>query len=100
MSETSLNAISWQYYFEYPAREQRILCVTHTVEHNYILFTSTVNIQLHVSALYVGHLQVEILYLQISYTRCVGRLGRWEERTRSRCFNSGYRDPGLLQIHL
>jgi hypothetical protein len=36
--------------------------------------------------------------LQISYTRCVGRLsGRG---TRSRCFNSGYRDPELLQVDL
>jgi len=36
---------------------QKILCITHTVEHNYISL-STVGIQLHVSALYVGHLQV------------------------------------------
>ena len=39
--------------------------------------------------------------LQISYIRCVGRLvgrgGRGREGTRSRCFNSGYRDPELLQ---
>jgi len=33
------------------------LCVTHTVEHNYVSPSSTVGIQLHVSALYVGHLQ-------------------------------------------
>ena len=33
-------------------------CVLHnTVEHNYISPSSTVGIQLHVSALYVGHLQ-------------------------------------------
>ena len=31
------------------------LCITHTVEHNYISPSSTVGIQLHVSALYVGH---------------------------------------------
>jgi hypothetical protein len=37
-----------------------ILCITRTVEHNYISPSSTVCIQLHVSALYVGHLQVEI----------------------------------------
>jgi len=36
------------------------LCITRTVEHNYILPSSTVGIQLHVSALYVGHLQVVI----------------------------------------
>ena len=40
---------------------QRILCVTCTVKHNYILPISTVRIQLHVLVLYVDHLQVEIL---------------------------------------
>jgi len=36
-------------------------CVLHnTVEHNYISSSSTVGIQLHVSVLYVGHLQVVI----------------------------------------
>ena len=50
-------------------------CVTRTVEHNYILPISTVRIQLHVSVLYVDHLQVEIFNLQISYTRCGGHLG-------------------------
>ena len=39
---------------------QTILCITHTVEHKYISPSNTVGIQLHVSALYVGHLQVEI----------------------------------------
>jgi hypothetical protein len=39
---------------------RRILCDRHTVEHNYISPSSTVGIQLHVSALYVGHLQVVI----------------------------------------
>ena len=34
--------------------------------------------------------------LQISYTRCVGRLGGLG-KTRYR-FNSGYNDPGLLQV--
>ena len=48
-------------------QQQRILCITRTLEHNYILPISTVRIQLHVSALYVGHLQVEIFNLQISY---------------------------------
>ena len=55
--------------------EQRILCITRTVKHNYNSSISTVRIQLHVSALYVGHLQFEIFNLQISYTRCVGRFG-------------------------
>jgi len=55
--------------------QQRILCITRTVKHNYILPISTVRIQLHVSVLYVDHLQVEIFNLQISYTRCVGHLG-------------------------
>jgi len=41
------------------------LCITHTVEHNYISRTSTVGIrlhrvQIHDSALHVGHLQVVI----------------------------------------
>ena len=40
----------------------------------YILPISTVRIRLHVSVLYVDHLQVEIFNLQISYTTCVGRL--------------------------
>ena len=40
-----------------------------------VLPISTVRIQLHVSALYVDHLQVVIFNLQISYTRCMGRLG-------------------------
>ena len=39
---------------------KNFLCITHTVEHNYISPNSTVGIQLHVSALYVGHLQVVI----------------------------------------
>ena len=39
---------------------ENFLCIAHTVEHNYISSSSTVGIQLHVSALYVGHLQVVI----------------------------------------
>jgi len=39
---------------------KEFLSVTHTVEHNYISPISTVGIQLHVSALYVGNLQVVI----------------------------------------
>ena len=37
---------------------KEFLCITLTVKHNYISSSSTVGIQLHVSALYVGHLQV------------------------------------------
>ena len=76
---------------------KEFLCVTRTVKHNYILLISTVRIQLHVSALNVDHLQVEIFNLQISYTRCVRRLGG--RGARSRCFNSGYHDPELLEVH-
>ena len=36
------------------------LCITHTVERNYISPSGTVGKQLHVTALYVGHLQVVI----------------------------------------
>ena len=64
-----------------------------------ILPISTVRIQLHVSVLYVDHLQVEIFNLQICYTRCVGRLGGPAGGKRSRCFNSGYRDPELLEVN-
>jgi len=39
---------------------KEFLCITHIVEHNYISPSSAVGIQLHVSALYVGHIQVVI----------------------------------------
>ena len=39
---------------------KEFLCITHTVEHNYISPSSTVGTQLHVSALYVDNLQVVI----------------------------------------
>ena len=42
-----------------------MLCITRTVKHNYILPISTVRIQLHVSVLYVDHIQVDIFNLQI-----------------------------------
>ena len=42
------------------------LCITHTVEHNYISPSSTVCIQLHVSARYVGHFCV--LHIQSNTT--------------------------------
>jgi len=38
------------------------LFITRTVKHKYISRSSTVGIQLHVSALYVGHLQ-DMIYL-------------------------------------
>jgi len=85
-------------------QKQRILCITRTVEHNYILPSSSVGIQ-HVSALYVGHLQVEIQHTDQLYKTCgvfffrvlgIGCGGKRGE-TRSRCFNSGYHGLGLLQ---
>jgi len=61
---------------------------------------STVIIQLHVSVLYVDHLQVEILtyrlVIQDVWGICVWAGG---EGTRSRCFNSGYHDPELLEVN-
>jgi len=39
---------------------EEFLCITHAGEHNYISPSSTLGLQLHVSALYVGHLQVVI----------------------------------------
>ena len=37
---------------------KEFLCITHTVEHNYISSSSTLGLQLHISAIYVVHLQV------------------------------------------
>ena len=48
----------FQYLVINSVYNKEFLCITHTVEHNYISPSSTVGIQLHVSALYVGHLQV------------------------------------------
>jgi len=39
---------------------KEFVCITRTVEHNYISPSSTVGIQLHVSIPYVGHLQFVI----------------------------------------
>jgi len=55
----------WLHYYRVRQKlllftNKELLCITHTVEHNYISPISTVGIQLHVSALYVGHLQVVI----------------------------------------
>ena len=44
------------YKAELHQHDTEILCITLTVEHNYISPSSTVGIQLHVLALYVGHL--------------------------------------------
>ena len=79
--------------------KQRMLCITRTVKHKYNSSISTVRIQLHVSVLYVDHLQVEIFNFKISYTRCVGHLGGRGDGTRSHCFNSGYHDPELLEVN-
>ena len=56
---SKLPAISTYYSTNFYGNKE-FLCITHTVEHNYISPSSTVGIQLHVSALYVGHLQVVI----------------------------------------
>ena len=73
-----------------------------SVEHNYILPSSTVRTHLHVSALYVGHLQVEIQLTDQLYKMCGvfvwGLGGGWG--MRSHCFNSGYHDLGLLQVDI
>ena len=53
---TNLILYSW----EVSVNNKEFLCITHTVEHNYISPSSTVGVQLHVSALYVGHLQIVI----------------------------------------
>jgi len=41
-----------------PHHNKEFLCITLTVEHNYISSSITLGLQLHVSALYEGHLQV------------------------------------------
>jgi len=74
-------------------------CITHTVKHNYISPSSTVGIQLHVSALYVGHLQGVIYLTGQLYKMCglfFWGIGGWVGGTRSRCFNCAYLDLGLL----
>ena len=58
--------------------DKEVLCITHTVEHNYISPSSTLGIQLHVSALYVGHLQVVILTYRAAIQDVWGvLLGYW-----------------------
>jgi len=64
---------------------KEFLCITHTVKHNYISPSSTVGIQLHVSALYVDHFQVVIWLTERLYKMCGGffeGIGGWvgEER--------------------
>ena len=58
---------------------------------HYILLSSTVRIQLHVSALYVGHLKVEIQLTDQLYKMCgviFEGVGNWVGGgTKSRCFN-------------
>jgi len=43
---------------KYSDSNKEFLCITHTVDNNYISPSSTVGIQLHVSALYVSHLRL------------------------------------------
>jgi len=78
------------------------MCITRTVKHNYILPISTVSIQVHVSVLYVDHLQVEILTYRLVIQDVWGiwvGVGTTTTTTRSRCFNSGYHDPELLEVN-
>ena len=68
--------------------------------HNYILPISTVRIQLHVSVLYVDHLQVEILtrrsVIQDVWGICVGGGLGVRDLVVSLV---GYRDPELLEAN-
>jgi hypothetical protein len=54
-----VDVLSFMYFIALREASLKVY-ITHTVEHNYISPSSTVGIQLHVSALYVGHLQVVI----------------------------------------
>jgi len=59
------------------------------VEHNYVSTSSTVGIQLQVSALYVGHLQVVISLTEQLYKMCgvfFEGIGSSVFGMRSRCF--------------
>jgi len=58
--EINLDKKKLQAFLKEVINNKEFLCITHTVEHNYISLSSTVGIQLHVSALYVRHLQVVI----------------------------------------
>ena len=81
------------------SNNKEFLCITHTVEHNYISPSSTVGIQPHVSALHVDHIQVHLTYrsaVQDVWGVLFRVLGVGREETRSRCFSSGYHDLGLL----
>ena len=78
---------------------KEFLCITRTVKHNYILLISTVRIQLHVSVLYVW----TIFRLRFLTYRLVIHdvWGVWVGGggTISRCFNSRYHDPELLEVN-
>jgi hypothetical protein len=69
---------------DFASDNKEFLFITHTVEHSHISPSSTVGIQLHVSALYVGHLQVTIYLTQQRYEMrgvffySVGGFGRGE----------------------
>jgi len=75
--------------------DKEFLCITLTVEYNYISPSSTVGIQLHVSALYVGHLRVVMWLTEQLYKMCglfFWGIGGGVGGTRSRCFSGGYHD--------
>ena len=70
-----------------------------TVEHNYISPSSTLGLQLHVSALYVGHLQVVTWLSEQLYKMCgvfFWGIGGWVEETRCHCFTSEYHGTVVL----
>jgi len=68
--ETRLTPLTSVYQVINICHNKEFLCITHTVEHNYISPSSAVGIQLHVSALYVGHLQVVIKLTEQLYKMC------------------------------
>ena len=70
-----------------------ILCITLTVEHNYILLSTVGNKTTTCFGPIGGPSSGCNLDLEISYTRCVGGGG-----TRSRYFNIGYHDLGFFFV--
>ena len=58
--EIQTRVAAWSRSVQRYLDNKEFLCITNTVEHDYTSPTSTVGLQLHVSALYVGHLQVVI----------------------------------------
>jgi len=77
---------------------KEFLYITHKFEHKYISPSSIVGIQLRVTALYLGHLQVVIQLTEQLYNMFgvfFWGIGDWVEGTGSRCFNSGLHELGL-----